>query len=160
MLREPGCTSLAEACERTTLLIRRALGTEHVRFLTSDHDVKAAHLDDPAIAYIKLTHVEPFCGSDDNGDSGGDGGDCDTSENFDFDAHTQSAALPEMNFDLHTNRRIFFYEKPILEPLDADAAAETGEKMSEQARLSLERVFLIGKPMAQKRKHTNKYLQR
>ncbi|KAI6222962.1 Dedicator of cytokinesis protein 9 [Aphelenchoides fujianensis] len=125
--REPGLTSLAEACDRMVQLFRRALSTDHVRFLT-DHGVDTSALD-PAIAHIQITHVEPLCLPTD---------DSRPPSEEEFEAHLLRMQQPEMNFAAHTNVRRFYYEKPLIEP----QAVESNEKISEQARLSLMRVFL------------------
>ncbi|KAI6226407.1 hypothetical protein M3Y99_01290000 [Aphelenchoides fujianensis] len=127
IFREPGLTSLAEACDRMVQLFRRALSTDHVRFLT-DHGVDTSSLD-PAIAHIQITHVEPLCLPTD---------DSRPPTEEEFEAHLLRMQQPEMNFVAHTNVRRFYYEKPLIEP----QAAESNEKISEQARLSLMRVFL------------------
>lgn len=78
------------------------------------------------MANIQLTYVEPLC----------------VSENVDltnirsFDEHLRRIQQPETNFEAHTNIQQFFYEKPVVQP------PSQGEKLAEQARLSLKRVFL------------------
>ncbi|KAI6205131.1 hypothetical protein M3Y94_00757800 [Aphelenchoides besseyi] len=124
--REPGLTSLAEACDFMVKLFRRALNTEHVRFLT-EHEVEPNNLD-PAIAHLQITHVEPLsCITANQAPTEGE-----------FEAHLMRMQLPEMNFVAHTNVRQFYYEKPFIEPQPTDS----NEKVAEQARLWLKRVFL------------------
>jgi hypothetical protein len=105
-------------------IFRRALGTDQVRFLTElDIDPKTL---DPNTANIQLTYVEPLCLPEN----------ADLTDFRSFDEHLRRIQEPEMNFNAHTNIQQFFYEKPIVQPVTQN------EKLSEQARLSLKRVFL------------------
>ncbi|KAI6207973.1 hypothetical protein M3Y96_00065300 [Aphelenchoides besseyi] len=124
--RERGLTSLAEACNFMVKLFRRALNTDQVQFLTA-HDIEPKDLD-PKIAHLQITHVEPLtCSSANRAPS-----------EEEFEAHLMRMQLPEMNFAAHTNVQQFYYEKPFIEPQSTDDT----DKVAEQARLWLKRVFL------------------
>ncbi|KAI6203313.1 hypothetical protein M3Y94_00541700 [Aphelenchoides besseyi] len=124
--RERGLTSLAEACNFMVKLFRRALNTDQVKFLTV-HDIEPNDLD-PKIAHLQITHVEPLtCISANRAPS-----------EEEFEAHLMRMQLPEMNFAAHTNVQQFYYEKPFIEPQSMD----DNDKVAEQARLWLKRVFL------------------
>uniref|UniRef100_A0A914CQ09 Uncharacterized protein n=1 Tax=Acrobeloides nanus TaxID=290746 RepID=A0A914CQ09_9BILA len=111
--REPGLTSLAEACERMIESIRHALGHDHVEVLP-ENQIDLDKLKS-SVAYIQMTHVEPFLGDPDN---------------------TQASAVEDpMNYMAHTNIRRFFYEEAMMDESVAKDAPE-------QARLSLRRVYL------------------
>jgi hypothetical protein len=113
--REPGLTSLAEACERMIESIRHALGHDHVEVLP-ENQIDLDKLKS-SVAYIQMTHVEPFLGDPDN---------------------TQASAVEDpMNYMAHTNIRRFFYEEAMMDESVAKDAPE-------QARLSLRRVYLTG----------------
>ncbi|KAI6241439.1 DOCKER domain-containing protein [Aphelenchoides fujianensis] len=86
VIREPGFTSLAEACERMVEFYKKKLDTENVRFLTEDN-VTASTLD-PEFAYIQVTHVEPFCLKVDSNLP---------TEN-EFEAHVLQMQRPEVNY--------------------------------------------------------------
>lgn len=113
--REPGLTSLAEACERMIEATRRGLGHEHVEVLP-ENQIDSSRLN-RAVAYIQMTHVEPFQG--------------------DADEAQAKVGDDPMNYACHTNVRCFFYEEPWLDE-------SVPKKALEQARLALKRVYLIG----------------
>ncbi|KAH7729074.1 Dedicator of cytokinesis family protein [Aphelenchoides avenae] len=111
--REPGVTSLAEACERMVEAVRNALGHDHVEVIP-ENQVDVDKLK-TSVAYVQMTHVEPCL----------------------VDPRNPSIVpvSDPMNYDAHTNNDRFVYEEPILD--------ETVPKNApEQAKLSLRRVYL------------------
>uniref|UniRef100_A0A1I7SEQ5 DOCKER domain-containing protein n=1 Tax=Bursaphelenchus xylophilus TaxID=6326 RepID=A0A1I7SEQ5_BURXY len=119
--KEPALTSLAEESERMVRLFRKILRTEKVRFLT---DAEVSIDLDPSIAHIQLTHVDPLLGDQD--------------DQIDFAKHLKQTDSADVNYSAHTNISNFYFEKPLIEPINE----ESNEKVPEQARLALKRVFL------------------
>ncbi|MFH4978072.1 hypothetical protein AB6A40_004781 [Gnathostoma spinigerum] len=60
--REPGCTSLAEACERMKESCRVALGHERIQIF-AECEMNESDLDEN-VAYVQMTHVEPVYAND------------------------------------------------------------------------------------------------
>lgn len=96
--------------------VRQALGHEHVEVLP-ENQIDVDKLKS-SVAYVQMTHVEPFLGDPDN---------------------LQAVTVEDpMNYNSHTNIRRFFYEEPLVD-------GSVQKDAPEQARLSLKRVYLTGK---------------
>ncbi|CAD5231301.1 unnamed protein product [Bursaphelenchus okinawaensis] len=121
--REPALRSLAEESEKMVQLYRKILKTENVRFL-AETELEPSTVLDPSIAYIQLTHVEPLLGEQ--------------TDDIEFSIHLKQLEAPDVNYTAHTNIKRFYFEKPLLLPVNEDS----NEKIPEQARLALKRVFL------------------
>lgn len=107
--------------------VRHCLNHEHVEILPMDISDQNANLK-PHIAYVHLTHVEPFRGSPFKQQSININNNKEWNEKEDLDP---------MAYQLHTNIKTFVYEERII-----DEKAPTNAP--EQARLAVKRIVLTG----------------